>query len=223
MVKTMFLCRRRRDISHERYVELLSGGHVPIALRHHPSMRRYVVNIVDESLGDAPELDSVGSLWFDSADDFHHRLYDSPEGEAIVARDVAGFMGGADAYATTEHVQRRRPQAVSPGDRAPGVKLLVALRRPQGTSHEQFVRHWLERHVPLVLADPRLRAYVTNVVDAPLRGDPPPLDGIAELAFDSAEDLGAHVALARESPLRDDLPRFVGAAFPYRVSEYVQR
>ena len=37
MVKLIFLCRRRPDITHERYVELLLKGHVPIALRHHPT------------------------------------------------------------------------------------------------------------------------------------------------------------------------------------------
>jgi hypothetical protein len=104
MVKLIFLCRRRPDITHERYAELLLNGHVPIALRHHPTMRRYTVNIVDQGRPDEEALDSIGELSFDSLADYRERLYDSPEGEAIIQRDVAGFMGGAHAYATTEHV-----------------------------------------------------------------------------------------------------------------------
>jgi uncharacterized protein (TIGR02118 family) len=225
MVKTMFLCRRRPDISHDRYTELLLGGHVPLALRHHPTMRKYTVNIVDEAYGDASPLSSVGILWFDTLSDFHERLYDSSEGEKIVARDVAGFMGGADAYATTEHVHRDPPRPMRAGERTPGVKLVAALRRAASLRHDAFVRHWLERHVPLVLQDRGVRGYVTNVVDTPLRGNPPGIDGIAELWFASAEDLAAHFALSRDEtkPIRADLARFISAALPWRVSEYVER
>jgi len=82
MVKLVFLCRRRPDLTHERYVELLLGGHVPLALRHHPALRRYVVNIVEDTRGPAPPLDSIGELWFDTLADYRERLYDSPAGAA---------------------------------------------------------------------------------------------------------------------------------------------
>src|SRR2546427_8553861 len=113
MVKLVFLCRRRPDLTHERYVARLLEGHVPLALRHHPTLRRYVVNIVEGTRGPAPPLDSIGELWFDTLADYRERLYDSPEGERAVARDVAGFLGDADAYATVEHVQRA-PTAPAP-------------------------------------------------------------------------------------------------------------
>ena len=92
MVKLVFLCRRRPDLSHARYVELLLRGHVPIALAHHPTLRRYVVNVVEGTRGaglePAPALDSIGELWFDSLADYRERLYDSPEGARVVAEDV---------------------------------------------------------------------------------------------------------------------------------------
>src|SRR5439155_17365058 len=87
MVKLVFLCRRRPDITHERYAELLLRGHVPLALRHHPTLRRYVVNIVEDTRGPAPPLDSIGELWFDTLADYRERLYDSPAGAGIIARD----------------------------------------------------------------------------------------------------------------------------------------
>ncbi|MFN8642382.1 MAG: hypothetical protein U0802_12285 [Candidatus Binatia bacterium] len=82
MVKLIFLCHRRPDITHERYVELLLRGHVPIALRHHPALRRYTVNIVERGPEDEAALDSIGELSFDSLADYRERLYDSPEGAA---------------------------------------------------------------------------------------------------------------------------------------------
>src|SRR4030095_6447592 len=98
--KLVFLCRRRPDITHARYVELLLGGHVPLALAHHQSMRRYVVNNVEETRGGGPALDSIGALWFGSLADFRERLCDSETGERLIARDVARLIGGAAACVT---------------------------------------------------------------------------------------------------------------------------
>jgi hypothetical protein len=110
MVKLVFLCRRRPDLDHARYVDLLLRGHVPLALRHHPTLRRYVVNIVESTRGPAPPLDSIGELCIDSLADYRERLYDSPDGQQIIARDVAGFLGGADTTSrpSTRNARRRR-------------------------------------------------------------------------------------------------------------------
>jgi uncharacterized protein (TIGR02118 family) len=224
VVKLFFFCRRRADLSHEAYVDRLLEGHVPIALRHHPALRRYTVNIVDESSPNASAVDSIGELSFDSLADFRERLYDSPEGERIVGRDVAGFLGGATAYVTTEIVQRT-PPAARLGERSTGIKFVAAVRRADRLSHEEFVKGWLERHVGLVLADPLLRGYKTNVVDACLAPHAPVYDGIAELYFDSAADLDAHIHMSRDArkPIRADIEGFVAEAATYRCGEYTQR
>jgi uncharacterized protein (TIGR02118 family) len=227
MRKLFFLCRRRPDLTHARYVERLLGGHVPLALAHHPTLRAYVVNVVEACPPGAPELDSIGELSFDSLDDYRTRLYDSPEGEALIRADVAGFLGGADAYVTTEHVQKDTTRPAVPGARSSGVKLVCPLVRRPDLTHEQFVAHWLERHAPLARRHhPGLTRYVTNVVDEGLSPDAPPLDGIAELSFATAEDAGA--ARMFDSPegeriVRDDIGRFIGQVTPYRVAEHVQR
>jgi hypothetical protein len=120
MVKLVFLCRRRPDVDHARYAALLLQGHVPLALRHHPTMRKYVVNLVEGTRAGAEPLDSIGELSFDTLDDFRDRLYDSPAGRAVIERDVAGFMGGAHAYVTHERVQKE-PGTMGPlGERSPG-------------------------------------------------------------------------------------------------------
>jgi uncharacterized protein (TIGR02118 family) len=225
MVKLVFLCRRRPDIGHERYAELLLGGHVPLALRHHPTMRKYVVNVVEGLRAGAEPLDSIGELSFDSLADFHERLYDSDEGRRIIERDVAGFMGGAHAYVTREHVQKS-PATVPPlGARSPGVKIVGLVRRPDGMTHDAFVEHWLHRHVPLALRHhPGLSRYVTNVVDQRL-GDAPDWDGIAELCFPSVDAMrtGFFDSPAGERIIREDMGRFIGLTWGYDVAEYAQK
>ena len=226
MVKLVFFCRRRPDITHARYAELLLDGHVPIALKHHPTLRRYVVNIVERSPPGWEELDSVGELFFDSVDDFRQRLYDSPQAQRIVERDVAGFMGGADGYVTREHIQRASHADVPRGMRSPGVKLICPIRRRPELSHAAFVEYWLGTHVPLALRHhPGMVKYVTNVVDGPLSDRVPELDGIAELHFPSAQALaeGMFDSADGERIIREDIPRFIGRTAAYRVAEYVQR
>ena len=225
MRKLVFLCRRRPDLTHERYAELLLRGHVPLALRHHPTMRKYVVNVVERLRSGAESLDSIGELTFDSLDDFRDRLYDSDEGRRVIERDVAGFMGGAHAYVTTEHVQKG-PETTAPlGERSPGVKIVGLVRRPDGMTHEAFVEHWLERHVPLALRHhPGLHKYVTNVVDTRL-GDAPEWDGIAELHFPSREVMRTQFFDSPEGEriIREDMGRFIGHTWGYDVAEYVLR
>lgn len=222
MPKLIFLCRRRPDIDHAEYADRLLRGHVPIALRHHPTMRRYVVNVVEGRRAGAEELDSIGELTFDTLDDFRDRLYDSDEGRRIVDRDVAGFLGGAHAYVTTEHVQKSPPAPAPLGARSRGIKIVGLVRRPDGMTHEGFVDHWLRRHVPLALKHhPGLHKYVTNVVDARL-GDAPDWDGIAELHFPTIEAMQTRFFDSPEGEriIREDMKRFIGQTWGYDVAEH---
>jgi len=222
MVKLFFLCTRRVDITHARYADLLLHGHVPIALQHHPTMRRYTVNIVERSPDGEAALDSIGELSFDTLADFRERLYDSPEGEKIVGRDVAGFMGSAHAYATTEVVQKdatTRPL----GQRGLGLNLICPVRRRPDLTHAQFIDHWQNVHVPLALQHhPHMIRYVTNLVDAKLSPEAPDWDGFAEitLASPTSPMFGSS---GSEAIIRADIGRFIGHTFAYPVAEYVQK
>jgi uncharacterized protein (TIGR02118 family) len=225
MVKLMFLCRRRAGIDHATYAAMVLRDHVPLALRQQPTLRSYVVNVVEPSPPGGPQLDSVAELGFDSLDDYGERLYDSEAGRAVIARDVARFMGGAAAYVTREHVQRDAATEPPLGTRTPIVKLVCPVRRHPDLTHAAFVEHWLGRHVPLALRHhPRLVRYVTNAVEQPL-GNAEPLDGIAELCFADEESVrhGMFDSPDGERIIREDVARFIGATAAYRVSEYVQK
>ena len=72
-------------------------------------------------------------------------------------------------------------------------RVSILTRRPELT-HEEFVDHWENVHGPLALKVPGIRRYVqTHIKDEHFRPDIPAqadeVDGIAELWYDSLEDL----------------------------------
>lgn len=80
------------------------------------------------------------------------------------------------------------------------IKVVYCMRRKVGISRQEFLAHWAEVHVPIVLANLevlRLMRYVrTTPRDHPYsrrveRPDvmQPPYDGIAELTWASLEDI----------------------------------
>jgi uncharacterized protein (TIGR02118 family) len=75
------------------------------------------------------------------------------------------------------------------GEMAPGVKMVSFMRRADGLSHEQFVRHWTERHTPLAKQHHvGLWNYTQNVVRRAYTPGGGSVDGIAELHFRSRDD-----------------------------------
>ena len=104
------------------------------------------------------------------------------------------------------------------------IKSISLLGRKENLTHEEFVRHWIEIHAPLAHAVPRLRRYVqSHIVEERFRPDIAPLgvpiDGIAELWFDSLEDMRAANASAEMKALHDDGARFIGRIASYTVDE----
>ena len=80
------------------------------------------------------------------------------------------------------------------------IKLVYCLRRLPELSREQFQQYWFDKHAPLVRKNGetlRIRRYVqVHSLDDPMnealrggRGGPEPYDGVAELWWDSVEDL----------------------------------
>jgi uncharacterized protein (TIGR02118 family) len=105
------------------------------------------------------------------------------------------------------------------------VKLVFTIRRRDGMTREEFQRYWREQHAPLVQRHAetlRIRRYVqTHARETPLdtelagpRGSEPGLyDGVAELWWDSLEDLAAaassEAGQAAAAELIEDEARFI--------------
>ena len=107
------------------------------------------------------------------------------------------------------------------------LKLVFCLRRLPTLSREQFQRYWWETHGPLVhrhAAALRIRRYVqTHTLEDPVqdalratRGGPEAYDGVAELWWDSREDLDAALAdpaaQRAAAELLEDERRFIDLA-----------
>jgi uncharacterized protein (TIGR02118 family) len=75
------------------------------------------------------------------------------------------------------------------------VKLIACARRKPGITHEEFARYWRQNHGPLVTSVPEFMRYVRKYVQCHIVSNSGPLGistdyvGIAELWFDSADDL----------------------------------
>jgi len=104
------------------------------------------------------------------------------------------------------------------------IKLTFCLRRLPQLSRDEFQRYWHETHAPLVrsVADVlRIRGYVqlhttTTALNDALRasrGGPEEYDGVAELWWDSLEDLAAAMntpeGAAAGAALLEDEKRFI--------------
>ncbi len=89
------------------------------------------------------------------------------------------------------------------------------MRRRDDVSLEEFRRHWLDPHGPMVCRFPRLRQYAQNHVLAvpaaasPLR-DRLRTDGFAALGYDTDQDQEAATASPEMAACDVDSPQFIG-------------
>jgi len=104
------------------------------------------------------------------------------------------------------------------------IKLVYCVRRLPRLSREEFQRYWRETHGPLVRTHAqtmRIRRYIqVHTLDNPVndilresRGTLEPYDGVAELWWDSVEDMAVATATPEgqraAQELLDDERRFI--------------
>ena len=82
------------------------------------------------------------------------------------------------------------------------VKIVALLRARPGLSREEFLRHWQHEHPAVVWALPGLRAY--HQTPAIEHRKSWPYDGMAELWFDSVEDIRSAFDSPAAEPMRED-------------------
>jgi hypothetical protein len=107
------------------------------------------------------------------------------------------------------------------------MKVIYCLKRLPNLTPDQFLKHWLEIHAPLVRANQRalriVRYIQVHTGHGPLleklrafRGSPEPYDGVAEIWYESLEALETlgrdPAARAASRLLYEDEQRFVDSA-----------
>lgn len=106
-LKTVHFMERAPALSHAEFAHHWTRVHGPLALRHHPGLAKYVQNVVTAPATDgAREWDGIAELHFASLEDMVERMYDSPEGQRVIAEDVKAFVGRVERYPTRQHVLR---------------------------------------------------------------------------------------------------------------------
>ena len=149
----------------------------PLALKD-ANVQALTVSLADPDQGpykDGDPVDVVIKLGLERA----HDLDDVPDRGALyaIAREVNVWR--VDPR-TPKQWQRTWPD----GTEAPGVKMVSFMRRAEGLTHEQFVRHWTENHAPLAVKHHvGLSNYTQNVVRRAYTPGGAAIDGIAELHF----------------------------------------
>lgn len=85
-------------------------------------------------------------------------------------------------------------------------KAMFALDRGDGVSFEEFATHWEEEHAPIAVDGvPGLLKYTISFPHEP---EDAPYDGVAELYFDSPEDLQRAMESDAMAEAVADVPNF---------------
>jgi uncharacterized protein (TIGR02118 family) len=75
------------------------------------------------------------------------------------------------------------------------VKLIICVKRKEGITRKEFDAYWQDQHGPLVKSIPEFMQHVRKYVQCHIAensvplGAAAPYDGVAELWFDSAEEI----------------------------------
>jgi uncharacterized protein (TIGR02118 family) len=97
------------------------------------------------------------------------------------------------------------------------VKLIVLFGQPQDAS--AFEDHWTSQHVPLVQKIPNVRQVESARVTGTPDGSEPPYHRIAELSFDSVDEMQAAVGAAEGQAAVGDLQNFATGGVTILVAE----
>jgi hypothetical protein len=125
------------------------------------------------------------SIWLDRYDD--RAPYEAILSDA--SDRVAGYLVTESLYTDYGGNRFAGPRAWPDGSRSPGVVMVTLLRRPARMTPAAWINHWHTVQSPVSEAmQPRMR-YVRNAVARPITPDAPPIEGIVEEAWPSAEHL----------------------------------
>jgi uncharacterized protein (TIGR02118 family) len=178
--------------------ESLLDTWVPDALAT-PEVEACTISFADPDQGHfaGPPCDVLISLGLARA----HDLDDVPARSALykIAREV--------------NVWRVDPRRVITTPEPTAITMVSFVRRLDGLTHEQFVRHWTEVHAPLACAHHAgLADYTQNVVRRAYTPGGVAIDGVAQLRFRTRDDFEQRFYDSEEGKkaIRADVAQFIG-------------
>jgi uncharacterized protein (TIGR02118 family) len=193
MYKHVALLVRREGTTHEAFRDRWLDGHTPVARDIEGVVRYHTVVPTDP--GNA-EFDGIAELYFETLDDLHAALgspgsrdYDPDREVAAQARaDVDEFL---DVDRRPRFIGEEVVQKDGVGGDTDGLyKHSAFLVRKSEMSHGEFRSYWETEHTPLARDIEGVVRYHTVYPTDPAASE---FDGVAELYFETLEDL--HAAL----------------------------
>jgi len=195
MYKHIALLVRKEGMSHEEFVQYWQTNHTPIAKDIEGVVRYHQVLPTEP---EHAEFDGIAELYFENLDDLHEALgsegsrdYDPTREVAAKAReDVDNFLAieKRPRFIGEETVWKDEVETTD------GLyKHSAFLVRKEGMSHEEFREYWENNHSPLAKDIEGVVRYHTVYPTDPENAE---FDGVAELYFETLEDL--HAALGSE-------------------------
>ena len=97
------------------------------------------------------------------------------------------------------------------------IKLVVAYGTPDDPA--AFDRYYAETHIPLVQKIPNLRRFESGKVTATPDGSPPPFYYLAELSFDSSEELQASLGSPEGQAATADVESFASGGVTVMIAQ----
>ena len=224
MYKHIALLVRQEGMTHEEFVDYWQNEHTPIARDIEGVARYHTVLPTDP---ENAEFDGIAELYFENLEDLHDALgspgsrdYDPTKEVAAKAReDVDNFLAIeerprfiGEEKVWKDEVNGDAAEASSAsnrtgyGDTDGLYKHSAFLVRQDGMTHEEFRDYWEDNHSPLAKDIEGVVRYHTVYPTDPENAE---FDGVAELYFESLEDL--HDALGSPGSRDYDPTREVAA------------
>jgi uncharacterized protein (TIGR02118 family) len=231
MIKISELLVRKAGMSRAEFHDYWKRVHGPLVMSI-PEIRRHVVKYVQSHTqpdwfsflaGDGPLYDGVAEVWCETVDDAQ-LMFEEPKFAELVTPDEKQFldMTGTVILLMSQHLIYQRQGAPIHG----GIKLFELPVRRRGMTRSECHRYWQVSHARLVLGAAEmikpLRRYVQShgLADGTAGLPPMRFDGMAELWFDSADDLKACFGRQYMDVVHPDEPKFVD---PERSSALVAK
>ena len=207
MLKRVILLKRKPGFARGDMLHYWQHVHAPLAMgfpEWFESTQRYAQNhFVEQVAGGAFDFDGMVESWQRGGGGVGSSFPDSRAYKEVLGPDELNFMDRASSVLL--FVEERLLMA-----RTGEVKLLTFLARRAGVTAEAFGAQWLEDATESLKLQPglwrRVRGCAQNlfvpgsmkVLGAPASSNAPPpplaIDGIAEMRFDSMDDLSATLA-----------------------------
>jgi uncharacterized protein (TIGR02118 family) len=196
MYKHVALLVRKDGMEYDAFREYWKETHSPLATDIEGVVRYQTVYPTDP---DTTEFDGIAELYFESLDDLHEALgsegdrdYDPTREIAAEARkDVNNFL---DVEQRPRFIGEEKVWKDEVNGKTDGLyKHSAFLVRKDGMNHDEFREHWEETHSPLAK---NIEGVVRYQTVYPTDPDNAEFDGVAELYFESLDDL--HEALGSE-------------------------